>query len=244
MGLFSRKKTKLIELMHGMTDIHCHLLPGIDDGSKDVDQSLSMIYLYRELGFIGAIATPHILKGAYPNTPESISNSYSLLKAKEGEFEDFKLSYAAEHMIDEDFEQMVENKTVLPLVGTKVLVEMSYRLKPHGLKETLFKLGMAGFQPILAHPERYVFLNTEKEFSDLFKICEFQLNALSLSNHYGPEVQKKAFRLLLNNQYNYIGTDAHHERHLEKLALIEIPKKYLKAVSDIIESTKSLVLDN
>ena len=244
MGLFRKKKVKLIELMQGMTDIHCHILPGIDDGAKDVGQSLSMISLYRKLGFVGAIATPHILKGAYPNTAETISMSYSSLKLKEEEFQPFKLSYAAEHMIDEDFEQMIQSKSVLPLVGTKVLVEMSYRLKPHGLKETLFKLGMAGFQPILAHPERYVFLNTEKEYLDLFKICEFQLNALSLSNHYGPEVQNKAYKLLLKGQYSYIGTDAHHERHLEKLAQIEIPSKYLKAVSEIIESTKNLVLNN
>jgi protein-tyrosine phosphatase len=243
MGLFRTKKTKLIDLMQGMTDIHCHLLPGIDDGAKDVAQSLSMIKLYQELGLSGAIATPHILKGAYPNTPETISNAFSSLKSKEDQFQGFKLSYAAEHMIDEEFEQMVKNKTVLPLVGTKVLVEMSYRLKPHGLKDILFKLGMAGFQPILAHPERYVFLNTEREFADLHKICEFQVNALSLSNHYGPEVQKKSFKLLQNKLYSYIGTDAHHERHLEKLAQIEIPNKYLKSITDIIESTKKLVRD-
>lgn len=228
--------------MNGFTDIHCHLLPGIDDGAKDVDDSIELIRRYKAMGLNGAIATPHILKGAYPNTEETISASFKQLKAAlDQQNIEFDLSYAAEHMLDEDVAKMIDEQRMLPLTDNYVLIEMSYSQKPVSLNNTLFNISMKGYRPILAHPERYNFFHTLDQFRDLKKrSCLFQLNVLSLSDHYGPQVKKKAEMLLKEGMYDYIGTDTHHQRHLDLLASLMVRSKYGKALEKIVNNTKEL----
>lgn len=240
--MFGFKKTSVLELLNGMTDIHCHLLPGIDDGAKDVDSAIELIRRYKAMGFAGAIATPHILKGAYPNTAETIATSYNELhNALEAQHIEFDLHYAAEHMLDEDVAKMIENKAMLPLAGNYILIEMSYAQKPVSLNNTLFNISMKGYQPILAHPERYTFFRELDHYRDLKKrSCFFQLNVLSLSDHYGSEVKKKTQMLLKEGHYDFIGTDTHHQKHLDLLQELMVKGKYQKELERIIENTKKL----
>lgn len=232
----------MLPLMHGFTDIHCHLLPGLDDGAANIEQSLELIENYVRIGFKGAIATPHILDGAYPNTPKTILDAYTLLQsAIDHKSLQFKLSYAAEHMMDDIYLTMLAEKQLLALVKNYILVEMSYLQKPTHLKNTLFKTGLAGYQLILAHPERYVFFNKREQFEDLKnRGCLFQLNALSLSDHYGEEVQKKAELLLKLGLYDYIGTDCHAMRHIDKLEKLEFNSSLKSPVQQLVDNTIKL----
>lgn len=199
-----------------------------------------MLLAYHELGFKKIIATPHILKGSYPNTKETILPAFENVTTNLKELNIIS-NASAEHMLDEDFERMLKEEQLLTLKDNYVLVEMSYFQKPVNLKEIIFNMEHKGYIPVLAHPERYNFIKTIEEYQDLKKIgCLFQLNLLSLSKHYGPEVQKKADLLLKNDMYNFAGTDAHHEKHLKKIGQIAISKKNFSKLGGIIENTTSV----
>lgn len=240
--MFGFKKISVLELMKGMTDIHCHLLPGIDDGAKDIDTSVELIRRYKAFGLQGAIATPHILKGAYPNTEATIKEAYDeLISALELNNIEFDLHYAAEHMLDEEVAKMIDEQRMLSLTENYVLIEMSYAQKPVSLNNTLFNIAMKGYKPILAHPERYVFFHSMDQYRELKKrSCLFQLNVLSLSDHYGSEVKKKSFSMLKEGMYDFLGTDTHHQKHLDLLNDLMVKSKYQKELERIIDNTKSL----
>lgn len=201
--------------------MHSHLLPGIDDGSPDVATSIELIHGLTALGYKKFIATPHILWDLYQNTTESISKALGELKdglAQKGMEVDIRA--AAEYYIDEHFVQELNNK--VPLLAIKdnlVLVEFSMVTAPMDLQEVLFEMQMQNYQPIIAHPERYIYLQYKKSFYDSLKDagCLFQLNLLSLTGYYGREVKGLAEYLLKHNFYSYAGTDLHGERHLAHL---------------------------
>lgn len=236
MNLFFNPKRNIATLLHGFVDIHCHVLPGLDDGAKNMDATRSMLQTYHNMGVQKVIATPHILKGSYPNTGETIGAAFDKVLSEIGESIIYNAS--AEYMMDEDFETMLARKELLPLKHNYVLVEMSYFQKPLNLKELIFNLEQQGYIPVLAHPERYNFIKTIEEFQDLKKRgCRFQLNLLSLSAHYGPEIQKKASLLLKHDMYDFTATDAHHEKHLIKIAQISVSKKVFPKLKEIINNT-------
>ncbi len=235
--LFFSKKYFIVDFLEGLTDMHCHILPNIDDGSKDYAMSLEMVKQFSELGYKGVIATPHIMDGFYDNTAEGIIEAFNEIQSylsKNG-YANFIKSAAAEYMIDAGFDGLTENKGFLPIVKNNVLVEMSYLQPPFKVNEQLFQLQLKGFKPILAHPERYPYLS---DMTSVLKFktkgCCLQLNLLSLGGHYGKEAFKQAFSLLENNHYDYLGTDAHHPGHFNVLKRITIPKKtvqYFEALS-------------
>lgn len=240
MNFFFKSRKNIAPLLKGFVEIHCHVLPGLDDGSKNLKDTEKMLLAYHELGFKKIIATPHILKGSYPNTKETILPAFENVTTNLKELNIIS-NASAEHMLDEDFERMLKEEQLLTLKDNYVLVEMSYFQKPVNLKEIIFNMEHKGYIPVLAHPERYNFIKTIEEYQDLKKIgCLFQLNLLSLSKHYGPEVQKKADLLLKNDMYNFAGTDAHHEKHLKKIGQIAISKKNFSKLGGIIENTTSV----
>lgn len=236
-----KKKIFLIDLIGGITDFHNHLLPGIDDGAKTTEESLQLIEEFQNIGIQKFVATPHVIGEYYPNTPETIKHAFDKVsRILDGSV---SLNYAAEYMMDQYFIDIIEQKEILTIVKNKVLVEMSYFQPPLNLNEILFKLQNNSFSPILAHPERYTYFHSKNlsKYKDLkSRGCDFQLNILSLSGHYGAGIQKTAFQLIENNMVNFICSDAHKGDHIEKIKEIKISKKHLPEMKIIIENNKNL----
>lgn len=240
MNLFFLQKKNILPLLQGSVDIHCHVLPGLDDGAKNMEDSRSMLLAYKKYGVKKIIATPHILKGSYPNTAETIIPAFKKVMSELKEINIIS-NASAEHMLDEDFETMLQKGELLPLKDNYLLIEMSYFQKPINLNELIFNIEHKGYIPVLAHPERYNFIRTLQEFQDLKKRgCLFQLNLLSLSHHYGPHVHKKASLLLKHDLYDFAATDAHHTKHLHKIAQITVPKKTYSKLERILQQTASI----
>ena len=215
-------------LFEGLCDIHNHLLPGIDDGSKDVNTSLEMLNAFKALGFKSTIPTPHIYKELYPNTPETIKNAFDLLKQHKEHENSIKINtYAAEYMVDEVFMKSLEEASPLLLLNdTYILLEINFFGQTTMLKSACFNLCQKDITPILAHPERYHMIKDISEHQNLKNQgFYFQLNALSLMGQYGPEVKQKAEKLLKEGLYDFVATDAHSVNDLKKLKNLSLSKK-------------------
>ena len=215
---FLKSKPKLKDLIpNNYTDIHSHLLPGIDDGATDFNQTKKLYDSMKSLGFDQIITTPHVIKSVWNNTKSGIQS----LEKKTSE--DLKtiinknqFHAAAEYMMDVDFVELFKKERLLTLKDNYLLVEMSYMNAPLQLYEIIFDLQIEGYIPVLAHPERYLFYNQNfNEYKRLKKAgCLFQLNLLSTVGYYGVEAQKTANKLLENNMINFVGSDIHHEGHI------------------------------
>lgn len=174
-----------------------------------------------DLGFTDIICTPHIIADTHPNNPETIQNAAQFLKSeaqKLGVNLDFRI--AAEYMLDDTFQHALSTKQpLLKLHKNRILVEFSYIQKPSRVENFSFDLQIAGYEPVLAHPERYMYYHKELGYYEHLKDLgfELQLNLLSLTPYYGKEVQKVANHLLKNKLYDFACTDMHHARHLEAM---------------------------
>jgi protein-tyrosine phosphatase len=203
------------------TDMHSHLLPGIDDGSPDLQTSIQLIRGMVAQGFTKLITTPHIMWEMYPNTPEIITEKLELVKkAVADEGIEVELHAAAEYFLDDHVEGLLKrNEKLLTISGNMVLSEFSLAYPPHGLKDILFEMQMQGYLPVIAHPERYIYLEGNKDFYEELKDlgCLFQLNVLSLTGYYGKSVQELANHLIKKGHYDLVGTDLHGFRHLDNL---------------------------
>ena len=234
-SFFKKSKTNFENLQ---IDFHNHILPGIDDGAKDANDSYDLRIGLQERGFEKCIYTPHIYTEIHPNTPESISNAYNTL------FENITCSnafkrdrYAAEYMIDENFKNALNsNNPLLCIKDKKVLIEFSTLQLPFFAEETIFNLRLLGYTPIIAHPERYnyMFNNTTSNltYTQLKDMgCEFQLNLLSLVGMYGDLSKEISIYLLNKQMYDYASSDIHnsfHLRNLDKLIQSSIWNKWSK----------------
>jgi len=203
------------------TDVHSHLIPGIDDGSPDMETSLKLVAGMAELGFKKIITTPHIMWDIYKNTREDILERLEELKTavKENDL-NVEIHSAAEYFIDENFiELLTQRNSLLTINKNMVLVEFSMSSPPMELKEALFEMQLQGYQPVIAHPERYIYLEHTKQFYDQLKDhgCFFQLNLLSLCGYYGRSVTEFANYLAKKEYYDLVGTDLHHFNHLKAL---------------------------
>ena len=223
---FTKHKKPLFE---GLCDIHNHLLPAIDDGSKNVAMSLDMLEGFVSLGITSVIPTPHVYQDLYPNTPTTIKNAFDLLSAETSKIQSPKVhSYGAEYMIDEVFMKNLQTSMPALLLNDEyILVEINFFSETTMLVAAGFTLLQNNITPILAHPERYHSINTTKEYKELKnKGFYLQLNALSLLGHYGPDVKQKAEKLLKEGLYDFVATDAHHPQHLKILQNLTLSKKH------------------
>lgn len=202
-------------------DMHSHLIPGIDDGSPDMQTSLQLIKGLADLGYSKLITTPHIMGDMYKNTKGDILSKLEVLQeAVKAANIPVEVHAAAEYFLDEYVEQLIKkNEPLLTISGNLILVEFSLANPSMMLKEILFDLQMKGYQPVIAHPERYIYLEHNKAFYDELKDigCWFQLNLLALTGHYGKSVTQLANYLVKKDFYDLVGTDLHHNRHLEAL---------------------------
>ena len=223
-GLFSKKTQKKGEAFpfgQLATDMHSHILPGIDDGSPDLETSLQLISGLQDLGYKKLIATPHILWDMFRNTPDIIHRQLGLVREaalKAGLT--IEIDAAAEYFLDEHVNELLAKKErLLTISGNKVLFEFSMAYPPFNIKDTLFEMQMQGYEPVFVHPERYSYLQKNKEFYDELKEigCIFQLNILSLGGQYGRGVTELSNHLLKKDYYDLLGTDLHHSNHLAAL---------------------------
>lgn len=229
--IFKKRKAPITQLFNdNFVDIHSHLLPGIDDGAKDIDNSIELIQKMSSLGIKNFITTPHVLGDVYPNSTETIKEKLSEVKKEltNRGMNDITIRASAEYMMDEQFTKRLEENDILPLKDNFILVEMSYFNAPLNLYDILFEIQLKEYKPILAHPERYSFYHNE--FDNYYRLkkagCLFQLNLLSLTDHYGKGVKKVSEKLLRLGMYDFVGTDIHHSYHLHMLQ--NTPKTKMK----------------
>ena len=244
MFFFKKKKEISLDLAWLGTDMHSHLIPGIDDGAKDIATSIQLIKGLENLGYKKLITTPHVLWEIYANTPDIITQGLGELKAamdKEGL--NIELHAAAEYFMDDHFEEELKKKTpLLSISKNMVLVEFSMLTAPFDVQKILFEMQMQGYQPVLAHPERYTYLSRSKNtYEDLkYAGCIFQLNLLSLTGYYGRSVQDLAEFLLKNDYYELAGTDLHHAQHLSALQKLSSSPLYQKLKESSLLRNSSL----
>lgn len=214
---FSKKQT-LAEsgFFKGFTDWHCHILPGVDDGVQTMDEALAILAEYERLGIAEVWLTPHIMEDI-PNTTTHLCHRFDQLQA--AYTGNIRLHLAAENMLDPLFEQRLAAGDLLPLgpEGNRLLVETSYFNPPIDLYGMLERIKSAGYHPVLAHPERYLYMSPADYRKLKASGIEFQLNLPSLTGLYGPTAKKKAEALHKHNLYNYSGTDLHSIKQLKTI---------------------------
>jgi protein-tyrosine phosphatase len=217
-GLFKKKekvkKVRTFDYSAIQVDMHSHVLPGIDDGAQNTDESIFLIRKMMAVGIKKIIATPHIMIDYYRNTPETINHALALLKeALVNEGIDITVEAAAEHYFDETFEARVDADGLMTMKGDYVLFEFSFINKPPNMIPVIQKIIDKGYKPILAHPERYTYLTVDELRNLNGWGCSLQLNTISLTGYYGPEIKKRAEALIDNQLIDFISSDIHHPRH-------------------------------
>ena len=213
-----KSKPKLSDLIpEGTIDIHSHLLPGIDDGATDISNTIKLLEGIRKIGFTKCIATPHTLPEIWENTSDGIMETFHTTKNNLEEPLQTMLHHAAsEYMINEAFLDRLNSEPLLTIKDNIVLIEMSYMNPPLALKEIIFEIQIKGYQPLLAHPERYLFYHQNTKMYTTLKELDvkFQMNLLSSVGYYGSKVAIAADFLLKENYIDFVGTDVHHMKHI------------------------------
>jgi protein-tyrosine phosphatase len=238
---FSKAKKPLFSLLeNGFHDIHSHLIFGIDDGAKTKDDSLALARQLAGFGFSSFTGTPHTIADVWPNSRDTITNQAGKTAAalSEGGMP-HPFRFASEYMLDNHFAWLVQHEPLLTLKDKLVLVEMSYINPPINLYDLLFDLQVAGYKPVLAHPERYTFYHGNPEaYKKLKKAgCLFQLNLLSTVGYYGTGVLKTAKELLKDGLFDYAGSDVHHTKHAASFGLpLELKTAEADAVRQLVRN--------
>lgn len=215
-------------------DIHSHILPGLDDGSPEMETSLQLLRSLSDVGITKFICTPHIIGDMYHNNPQNINDA--LARLKKAVYQDgmqVEISAGAEYMLDDHFMELLRNKEpLMRLTKNYILTELSYSTAPTRLEEISFDININNYLPLMAHPERYSYYHKNYEAYSRLKELGFllQVNLLSLTGYYGKNVAKAAKYILENNLASFVGTDLHHFTHLKALTdtrSIDIFEKYL-----------------
>ena len=202
-------------IFNGWTDRHSHILPGVDDGIQSVKDSLAILTMYEQMGVKKVWLTPHIMEDC-PNTPEKLKARFEELEsAYQGKIE---LSLSAENMMDGLFVKRLEQGILMPYGDNQdeLLIETSYVQPPMGMEGILRDMRKAGYTPVLAHPERYLYMDAEKYENIKEMGVKFQLNVTSLIGAYGKQVKERAEYLLNEGYYNYSGSDAHSYHAIQR----------------------------
>jgi protein-tyrosine phosphatase len=199
------------------TDIHSHLIPAIDDGAKSLDDAIQLIQNLQSLGYSKLITTPHVMNDYYRNNESIIQSGLKRLQeALELHRIQIELEAAAEYYLDDHFMELIEKDAILSFGDNYVLFELSFFQEPNMLDKAIFILQLAGYRPVLAHPERYNYWhrNSRRVFELQEKGVLLQVNLGSISGHYGPEVAKMAMTLSNRGIISFLGSDTHHQYHI------------------------------
>lgn len=237
-------KSKEAAKLFYKTDIHCHIMPGVDHGAGTIEDSFALLDAERRWGIERIIFTSHVTETTFENTPESLAGGFRVLTGAltdAGRAEEFELAYSAEYRLDSYFLSLLEKGRIVPFPDNHLLIENSFLQEPFGLDELIFKLQTMGYSLILAHPERYpYYFNNFKRYEDLHsRGVEFQCNLLSLAGYHGKEGQKIAERFAKEGMIDYLGSDLHHKRHIEAIDDYLQSKSYRKLLPLLEKTVKN-----
>lgn len=239
---FNRKSKRLSEPVNlGIlkTDLHSHLIPGIDDGSRTMKDSIKLVQELWSLGYRKLITTPHIMNDYYKNTPEIILSGLEDLRAELKKQQiDMEVDAAAEYMLDDGFMDKLKSGNLLTFGNNFILVEMSYIEEPPNLNEIFFELQTNGYQIVLAHPERYNYWHNDfSKYQDLYdRNVYLQMNINSLTGWYSLESKMIAKKLIEHKLVSFLGSDMHNQNYMSELK----KSRYMPALAEIIDSPKLL----
>lgn len=218
-----------------VVDIHSHLLPNLDDGVESFEQAAEIIINFIDLGYKKLITTPHVMSDAYRNTTEGILTRLNELKAYLiSRNINITVEAAAEYYLDEELVRKINNDEPLLTFGNNLLLfETNFISEPLILKEFIFLANTKGYQPVLAHPERYIYLqnNFEKAQDFLDRGVYFQININSISGHYSKSIQQTVLKLIDKGMVHLLGSDCHHLQHIQLVRAAQKLKAYKKALS-------------
>lgn len=225
------KKIPVSPLFRGLTDFHCHILPGVDDGVKSEEESLSILDAYEKAGFSDVWFTPHVMDDT-PNTTGYLKEVFDGFSAKyKG---GLKLHLASENMIDGLFSNRLEKGDFLTIGDRFLLVETSCYTEAYDLEEKLSKIKEKGFSPVLAHPERYKYM-TRDLYQHIYNSgVSFQLNLPALTGEFGADSKKRSAWLLENDLYSFVGSDLHGESGLKSLLDMKLPSRQYDMLEELI----------
>ena len=240
---FKKEKIQPLGLDVVQLDMHSHLLPGIDDGSRTMDESIAMINKMAEMGYSSIITTPHIMHEVYPNTKEIIEGKLTEVREEVDRLGiPITFNAAAEYYLDYNLMESIKTKQLLTLGDGYVLVEFGFISPPTGSDELIFEMQSKGYKPILAHVERYAYYFNE--ISEIERLREkgvlLQMNFLSLTGHYGLDVKKQAEKLVDKGWIDFVASDCHRMQHLQ---LIEknLSNNYIQKLLGSTLKNKSLL---
>jgi len=238
-NIFSSSKTVLADFSGVKTDMHSHLIPGINDGARTIEDSIALARRMHELGYRKLITTPHIQQDYFKNTPEIILGGLEKVRtALKAENISVEIEAAAEYLLDDGFEELAARGNLLTFSGKHILVELSYFNPNPNLKTIVFNLQVDGYKVILAHPERYTYwFSSFEKYEDLKdRGVLFQMNLVSLAGFYPDPVKKYAEKFIEKGMIDLVGTDMHNMNYM---AALENSLKE-KSLARLIESGKLL----
>lgn len=215
---FSKEKTAAH--LPFTTDIHCHLIPGVDDGSPDVATSLRLIERMQGWGIERIFSSPHVTKDSFENTPDTIRDAIAPLRsALDAAGNNVVLSNHAEYRLDDFSLSFFESGNVMTLPGGYIMIENPFVSEAWFIDNVVFDLQVKGFKPILAHPERYSYYYKNYErYRQLHSAGTlFQINLLSLAGYYGKEQRSMAEKLIADGLVDFVGTDLHNDKHADHI---------------------------
>ena len=247
MGIFSNlfKKKEVLppfDLGRFKSDMHSHLIPGIDDGAQDMDQTIAMLAKFESLGYKKVVTTPHIMTDSFPNNPEIILSGLEKVKNEIKKVGiEIEIEAAAEYYFDETLMPKIKNKELLTFGDNYVLVEFAFHSPPQFLDQLFFELKTHGYRPVIAHFERYLYYLGKIDKAEKWRSegINIQINLNSLFGQYGPEVQKQAEKLIDEGQFDFVGTDCHRIEHLMILEK-NLSSPYLHKIGEYL--VKNMVL--
>lgn len=217
------------------TDMHSHIIPGIDDGAQNMEQSITLIKRLMDLGFTKIVTTPHIMSDYYRNTPDIIlAGLDGVRKELQRQNIDIQIDAAAEYYLDETLEAKIDSGNILSFGDKYVLFELSFVNPPNNIEHIIKKLNDKGYKPILAHPERYPYFIHGMD--DYYRIkeygCYFQVNTISFTGYYDKATQRIAKELLNSSMIDFLGSDMHHTRHASALKDALNSKNVIELIKD------------
>ncbi len=238
--LFGRKKEQM-KLFYN-TDVHCHILPGVDHGSRSVEQSLELLEAQMEMGIHRVILTSHVTAVTFENTRESLTSAFEVLKQAVAEAGlDMELHLSAEYRMDEYFDKEYKAGHLIAMPGNHILLENSFQQELLNLDELLFDMQVQGYKTILAHPERYTYYSRRrKRYEALHNAgARFQVNLLSFTGYFGEEARESALWFARNGMIDYLGTDMHNIKQAHIIMDYLNSKEWRKMAPGLQETVKN-----
>lgn len=230
------KKKEIHQAIPLQVDIHSHLLAGIDDGVQSLEDAAEIIMYFKSLGYTKLITTPHVMSDAYRNTREGILEKLQELQQYLQDKQiDMTIDAAAEYYLDEVVFKMIQEDQPMLTFGREkfLLFETNFLTEPFNLKEFIFLAISKGYKPVLAHPERYLYLQNDwGKIEDLIaRQVYFQLNISSITGYYSKGVQITAQKLIDKGWVHLLGSDCHHFQHAQLVSSARNLKYFQKALS-------------